>query len=327
MALQSSGEIKISEILTEGGVSSSLANASLLGLEIGAYFTINTANDAADYPDGNAPASISEWYDYDHNASVGSSNDYYWDFSSSGQGLRFAKASGSAISTSVDMCWSLWVRPEWAASDINALLFEFNNSTTATSNRIFLLYDYGLNRFIARLRTNSTNSRGTHWNLQSNSTQTGITSGNWTGSNVGNVNSAGLAHLVLTYDSSATSGSTAFDMYWNGVKMPNKLTNLTGTIFNFDIEQFALNRAVSGTSAARESYYDNFAFFYDKMLSQTEITNLYNSGASLPPDQVAMDDNVILVFDAEADPPVATSGSDYTHTWTNTVDTGSAIFY
>lgn len=321
MALQTSGQIKASEINSELGRTSS-AELSIKTAVGNGYVTINTAS--ASYPDNVQPHQYSEWYSYDHSAS---SNAYYWDFQSSGQGLVFNRTGGTTLSTGVDMCVSLWIRPDWSATDINALLFEFNNSTTATTNRFFLLYDYGLNRLVARLRTNGTNSRGTHWNLNSNSSQTGLTSGNWHSGNVGNVNSDGLAHIVLTYDSSATSGQTAFECYWNGVRMPNKLTNLTSTIFNYSIGYATINRAVNGTGSAREAWYDNFAFFHNKMLSSTEITNLYNSGTSLPPADVGEDDNVAFMFDAENDPPTASSGDDYTTTWSNSVDTGVATAY
>ena len=320
MALPASGEIKLSDI----GAEFSAANndLSLSGLENDIYGTVNTASPS--YPDGLQPNQFSEWYSYDHSASA---NSKYWSFASSGQGLIFGRTGGTVLGTGNDISVSFWIRPEWSATDINAMLYEINNSLTATSNRFFLLYDYGLNRLVARFRTNSLNSRGTHWNLNSNSSQTGLTSGNWHSGNRGNVNSDGFAHIVLTYDSSATSGQAAFECYWNGVRMPNKLTNLTSGIFNYNIAYVSINRVANSTGAARECKYDNVAFFFNKMLSSTEITNLYNSGTSLPPADVGEDDNVAFIFDAENDPPTAASGDDYSTTWSVNTDTGSAVSY
>src|SRR5210317_545539 len=68
MALPASGEISISDINTEVGRSSTAANTSLSSLSDGTYVTINTANDAADRPDGATPHNISEFYSYDHSA-------------------------------------------------------------------------------------------------------------------------------------------------------------------------------------------------------------------------------------------------------------------
>ena len=66
MTLTSSGQIKISEINTEFGRSSTTANSSLEDLSDGTVATINTGNDASDRPDGSAPHQMSEFYSYDH---------------------------------------------------------------------------------------------------------------------------------------------------------------------------------------------------------------------------------------------------------------------
>ena len=68
MALQSSGTIKMSEINTELGRSST-ATISLDSAESGTYATINTASSS--YPNNARPASMSEWYSYDHSAASG----------------------------------------------------------------------------------------------------------------------------------------------------------------------------------------------------------------------------------------------------------------
>ena len=66
MALQSSGTIKMSEINTELGRTST-ATISLDSAESGTYGAINTSS--ASYPNDARPASMSEWYSYDHSAS------------------------------------------------------------------------------------------------------------------------------------------------------------------------------------------------------------------------------------------------------------------
>ena len=72
MALQSSGTIKMSEINTELGRTST-ATISLDSAESGTYATINTAS--ASTPNNARPASMSEWYSYDHSASAASGYD------------------------------------------------------------------------------------------------------------------------------------------------------------------------------------------------------------------------------------------------------------
>lgn len=69
MSLTSSGQIKMSEINTELGRTSTTANTSLEDQSDGTYATINTANASADRPDGSAPHAMSEFYSYDHDLS------------------------------------------------------------------------------------------------------------------------------------------------------------------------------------------------------------------------------------------------------------------
>ena len=63
MAITSSGTISMSDIRTELGDSGAI---SLKEASDGTIATINTANDAADRPDGSAPHAMSEFYSYDH---------------------------------------------------------------------------------------------------------------------------------------------------------------------------------------------------------------------------------------------------------------------
>ena len=73
MTLQSSGTIRMSNINSELGRSST-ANISLDAAENGGYGAINT--NSASRPSSNNPASISEWYGYDHNAAPAISYSY-----------------------------------------------------------------------------------------------------------------------------------------------------------------------------------------------------------------------------------------------------------
>ena len=77
MALTSSGQIKMSEINTELGVTSTTANSSLAGQSDGSVATINTNNSNVDRPNGTAPHLMSEFYSYDHSASSGPSAGAY----------------------------------------------------------------------------------------------------------------------------------------------------------------------------------------------------------------------------------------------------------
>ena len=89
MTLTASGQIKFSEINTEFGRTSTTANTSLEDLSDGTVATINTANDAANRPDGSAPHAISEFYSYDHDAAAANASFGTW----SDTTIRFVFAS------------------------------------------------------------------------------------------------------------------------------------------------------------------------------------------------------------------------------------------
>ena len=61
MSLTASGQISMSDIRTELGDSGSI---SLKEASDGTIATINTQNDSADRPDGNAPHAMTEFYKY-----------------------------------------------------------------------------------------------------------------------------------------------------------------------------------------------------------------------------------------------------------------------
>ena len=306
MALQSSGPISLSDIATEQGISTS--NMSLRSMS-------NTAGFAT-------PDAITEFYGWSSY-----SNDYYWNFSSAGN-LEFNRVGTVQLSNN-DLSVSLWIRPEWAATDVNELLFEMTPSNAATSNdRFFILFDYGLNRIVLRQRSNGVNSRGTHYSLNDsgNYAVSGTGGGKWTASNRGNTNADGFVHLVVTFDYSATSGETAFDVYWNGSQLPNTVTNLTGTLTTYSYDDVFINSTYTGTNT-REAKYDEVAVFNNKLLSSTEISNLYNSGTPISPAQAGEDDNVMFYFDAESSTASAVSGDDYTTTWSLATSNGSRTAY
>lgn len=100
MTLPASGQISMSQINTELGRSST-ATISLDTAENGGYATINT--DSTSRPSATNPASMSEWYGYNHNAS--STKTLYWNLSRLGPtgGLLTITQNGtSRVSTSTN---------------------------------------------------------------------------------------------------------------------------------------------------------------------------------------------------------------------------------
>ena len=113
MTLTSSGQIKMSEINTELGRTSTTANTSLEDLSDGTYATINTSNPSADRPDGSAPHAMSEFYSYNHNAGVswGSWSGGQWNVDgnqgSSDEYLARSITFSGADNTNIDIYFSI----------------------------------------------------------------------------------------------------------------------------------------------------------------------------------------------------------------------------
>ena len=138
MALQSSGQIKMSELNAEFG----LAEERQLGLKDasdGTVATINTNNAAADRPDGTAPHAISEFYSYDHSAAAAYSNTRYYQNDGTSDYINCTTSTSPfSINTTQDLSFSIWVRNTGALQ--NQLLWNFGNTNANGNNRIFLTY-------------------------------------------------------------------------------------------------------------------------------------------------------------------------------------------
>lgn len=279
MALPSSGEIKISDILSEAGLSTTLANASLGDLENQALFAINTGNPSSNYPDGSAPASISEWYGYDHNLSSYTNTHYYEMVR--GQGLRSTTTSSPfALSGSQDLSVSVWVSKSTTVA--NEVIWDMTNSTS-TANRFFLQYHYSLNRFVVRHRTGSSNY-DRQYALHDNNSVIGCgTNSNtkWSSSNQGNVNSDGAVLLTVTYDASQSNSQNGIKLYWNATEITNQATNASGTRSSSDVKQLTLgnnNHNATTTAGGFSGTLDEFKI-YSAVLTPAQIATIYNSGA------------------------------------------------
>jgi len=272
MALPASGQISVSDILTEGGQSAPFSNVSFENLEGGLEFTINT--NSPSYPTGPAPHALSEWYSYDHSAA----GLYYWDLSDD---IKWDAATDKPLqSTTEDFSISLWIRPQWAATDLNLTIFDLTPSgTTSTANRFFLLYDYGLNRFVARYRSNSVNF-DRQWALHDNNsvTGTGSSSANrWTGANRGNTNADGFVHLLLSYDASQTNASNAFQIYWNSSELTSQATANSGTRVSMTLDEVTFCGNDNNTAGSRIADY-MYMHMWDQVTLNPNLSSMYNSG-------------------------------------------------
>ena len=200
MALQSSGQISISDIKTELGNSS------------GSLTTLSVAAGKS------APHGMKEFYGFSSYT-----NSHYYSNDGSNDYITGSKTGSTPfdINTSQDLSFNFWVRIK-SSSKNNETLWNFGSTQSNGNNRIFMQYVASLNRFLCRIRTNSVNF-DRQFGLHDNSSATGITNSGtgWTTGQRGNVNSDNFCMITLTYDASQTNAANAFKLYWNA----NELTS------------------------------------------------------------------------------------------------------
>lgn len=320
MALQSSGQIKFSEVNTELGRTSTTA-LSIKDAATGAYDAINT--NSASYPDSLKPHAISEWYSYDHNALPPYSNDYYY----SNDGVNdYIKGIWENYNSLHNTDWSIsfWVRQN-QTSAASQQLWDFNANSTLnsgnTTNRVFLQYNGNLNRFIVRIRTSSANF-DRQWALHDNSSVTGVSSSGWTSSNRGNVNSDGFCLLTVTYDASQTTATNAIKMYWNGSELTSQAASNNGTRSSATFASLSLcasQHNISGGNANVDI--DEWAFYSD-ILTSSEATTIYNSGTIETPENLHTN-NLQEVVSFAANNAIDT----YTGIYSGTISGGTTTAY
>ena len=280
MALQSSGQIKFSEINAELGISATSMHR-LTSSSTGVYATINTQNAVADRPDGSEPHAISEWYSYDHSLSSATTSDYYWLGDGSNDTIRFSGHGSTLFQLNDDFSYSGWFRIDETTNETQ-FLGTFSLATPNGNDIIMVMYDKTSARMQLRFRKGGGgNFHQRFWSLSStnNTSISGVDTNGWKSTNRGNVNSDGFVHLVFTRDNSNTA-STGMNCYWNAQKLPEHIQFNSRTLANFNIASAAIGDSI-GTSPNNASVFKggiDAVSVYNKELTQTEVTALYNSG-------------------------------------------------
>lgn len=299
MALQTSGQISISDIKTELSSSS----GSLTTLSLAASKT--------------APHGMKEFYGY--SAGPAYNNTRYYQNDGTGDYIDCTTSTAPFnINTTQDLSFSMWVRQ--TGNKQNQVLFNFGNTNANGNNRIFLSYSANLNRFVFRYRSNSVNF-DRQWALHgTNGTATGVTSSStgWTSSSRGNVNSDGFCLITVTYDASQSTATSAMKIYWNSSELTSQAVANNGTRTAMAATKGRIGENIHLTNSAGNATldYDEIKIF-NKVLSASEVTSLYNSGSIADSTQTVSSGLITeWTFD---DNTVDDSNSEYTCTKVNGV--------
>ena len=297
MALPGSGIISISDILTEGGIGGS-PTAGLQGLANGEFFDINY--NSPSYPSPDEPYAMSDWYGYDNNAFTPSL--YYWLGDGVNDTLRFTNNSSTLFDSNDDFSYSGWYRIDETFNDTQ-FLATFSQATPSGSNLIFVMYQKTSARMMLRFRYGGGgNFHQRFWSLSStnNTSISGVNTNGWLNDNRGNVNDDGFVHLVFTRDNSDTA-STGMNCYWNGTKLPESIQFNSRSLTSFDIKSAAIGDAISSSpnnALVFKGGIDQVSV-YNKTLTQSEITALYNSGVPATCSDAGVTSNLLAEYRLE----------------------------
>ena len=211
MALTSSGQIKMSEINTELGVTSTTANSSLAGQSDGSVATINTNNSNVNRPNGAAPHLMSEFYSYDHSASSGPSAGAYPE---TGNQLWTGNQGTAVEVDTVDLSHISYVG-ESVVGASGQFFFRFDSGTSFRSDAQILSITYNTDDIFqtfssgvtgiqtTSLTTNSIYNHSTGW-IQ---VASGTTVGRWNQLNGTPASSGTGVNANALYYESSSSGS------------------------------------------------------------------------------------------------------------------------
>ena len=302
MALQSSGQlIRMSQINTELGRSST-ATISLDTAENGGYGTINTCG--SPFPSGANPASMSEWYGYNHSAACGNSTYAFSDGGNSvGQNMLYNNVLnyGTRVSTSrpnglFGFSFSFWMKRATFDS-YQGYLFGLHSGTTSA----FI----GINW----ISMEDPNSPGAYWHLinfyYQNNTGSGYAKGvvnlgdtnnspttglsrlaPWDPGNQGSVGSNGYSLITIVYNYASFGTSNFIKFYWNDtlLETPWKAgTNDESHVYGDSIAAPTWTNAditIGGyvpSELGAGCQLDAFAFYPDLALTSGNISSIYNS--------------------------------------------------
>ena len=271
------GQVKMSEIRSELLPGNTEGDLSLKACSEGTLATIN--QNSTSKPDGEFPHAMSEFKGYDHSAAPAYSNTKFYRNDGTGDYVNgTTSTSPFSISSSQDLTVSMWVRPQNTSAQ-NHMMINFGNTNANGNNRMFISYTANVNRILTRYRSNSVNF-DVQWAIHDNSTATGIsTTTAWSSTNRGNTNSDGWTMITMTYDASQSTASAAFDLYWNATAFTSQAATASGTRLSMDATKLRIGENLNATDSGGNAHMDfDEIKIYNRVLSASEISTLYNSG-------------------------------------------------
>ena len=206
-----------------------------------------------------------------------------------------------------------WIKAGWNNSlNTNIHFFAMNDgSSTARNQQIRVFYNESNNRLEFRIGSDSNNRSLNFWPLHSHLSATGLPGSSasqyWSSTNRGNVNGNDYTHLVISKGTGTTLAASNIAAYWNGSKLGNAFYssgNNFGTVeMNTEARKVALGSNANNLEKCgnnNETKY-NVLTIFNKELSASEVTTLYNSGTPVSPTVAGNIGNLVGYYNFESD--------------------------
>ena len=344
MAVPSSGTISLLGIKNEldkenYSAGESYSNISLTTLATGTSFNSNSTS----APNSSTPHAMSEWYGYDHDAAASFVN---------------AKAVSKALETGVNhninlldtddtfnftgsSAWtiSFWVKAGWSSSlntNIHFLIGQKENAPYQLTDMIKIMYNESNNRLRVHYgnKTTSSNawSKFGEWLFHSNSgayaagyAAAGLGGTYWSASNRGYVNSDN--YTMITFTKSTTNAASAMKLYWNAnaagaapIQTNNNVNGAMSSTNNrtWSVGSNGISNGEGKTGNSSPTLYNDLTI-WNKELSASEVTSLYNSGTVMDATTHSAQSNLIGYWQWEGNGNATRSNDNFT------IDGNSAI--
>ena len=220
----------------------------------------------------------------------------------SGNAITVASTTHFNFTQSDAFSIGFWIRVGWDNNlNTNIHFFAMNDgSSTARNQQIRIFYNESNNRLEFRIGHDTNNRSVNFWALHSNLSDNGLAgsaaSQYWssaTTANRGNVNGDNFTHLMITKGTGTTLAASNIEAYWNGNKFGSAFYASGNNFGTVSMDASSARRIALGSNANNlekcgnnnATVYNDLTI-YNKQLSDSEVTDLYNSGT--PTDATAL---------------------------------------
>lgn len=240
-------------------------------------------------------------------------SEYFLDFTRGDALKKQAIVPQLLLGATQDITVSMWVKQDATQAAVqNQILFDMSTNSSTSTDRYFLQYDRNSNRFVVRMRTNSSNFT-INYEIEDNNSSMGLgtnTGTYWSSTNRGNTNSDGWTLLTIVYDASQSTPANAFTFYWNATEVTTGSGAASGTRTQKNVNYITLgnnNHNPTTTAGGFVGGIDEVKI-YTSALSAANISTIYNSGV-IAPSEDTYDSFLLTEFTFETD--TADSGNNF----------------